>query len=255
VEPSDGDLGGGFGSGGSTECNNRNSRDACDLIDFSDLWEDERIIDQNLRPCMQPVISDIKNLGQGSVGRIIQRFAGSTPGYNWELTDGRLAGGINAHTSQNYNSSTGTVTTTFDSYKFTNSTDLSVARTILHESIHAYLVAYFRLDPLSASQTFAQLLQDYFQLQDVNAAHHNEMTRNFVNEIAIALQEYGINKGYNLDFEFYQDMAWAGLTTTSAFQALSESVKNRINNTIQVELVGVDTNGNPQAQRGSRIGC
>ena len=104
LEPPDGDLGGGGSGGGS------NPIDPNDL-DLNELWEEEKIIDQNLRACMQTIMSDLKNLTQGSVGKIIQKFSGNTPGYNWEVKDGNLAipgsptpGG---QTSPIYNKATG----------------------------------------------------------------------------------------------------------------------------------------------------
>lgn len=220
-----------------------------------EAWENDQILDGQLKPCMQTILGSIKNLSNGSVGQIIQKFAGTVPGYNWEVKDGTLTGGINANTSQLYNSATGTVTTIFDGSKFTNASDLSITRTILHESVHAYLVVYFRTDPLAASKSYPQLLQDYQQLQDANAAHHIEMTRSFVNDIAVALEEYGISKGYNLSSQFYQDMAWAGITRTSAFQSLSQTDQDRIIDTILIELTGNDSQGNSQSQKGTNAGC
>jgi len=92
---------------------------------------------------MQLILTDIKNLSNGSVAGIIQKFSGNDPGYNWNMKDGTLPANVNAQTTSGYDRTTGTVTTTFDSQKFSNASDLSIARTILHESVHAYLVAYF----------------------------------------------------------------------------------------------------------------
>jgi hypothetical protein len=233
--------------------------DTPDYVDYDQIARDDfnfyKIKDQNLKPCMKNILADIKNLNNGNIAQIIQTFSGSVPGYNWELKNGLLTNNQNAFTSQVYNKSTGTVTTTFDASKFTNASDLSIARTLLHESVHAFLVTYFSTDPLAASKSYAQLLQDYNKSQDANTAHHIEMTRNFVNDIGIALQEYGTNKGYNLNLQFYQDMAWGGLSSTPAFQALPQSDRNRINNTIQIELIGRDTQGNVQIQKGILAGC
>ena len=115
-------------------------------------WEDEKIIDDELDPCMQTIVQDLKGVEEG-VGEIIQKFAGETPGYNWELKSGSL-GGSNAVTSQQYNSTTGTVTTSFDPQRFTNATDLSLARTIMHEAVHAYIVASFGYDYAGAIKDF-----------------------------------------------------------------------------------------------------
>jgi len=50
-------------------------------------------------------------------------------------------------------------------------------------------------------------------------------------------------------------MSWGGLTTTPAFQALSQNDKNRILNLLSVEQSGNDLSGNSQSQAGSKAGC
>jgi hypothetical protein len=83
-----------------------------------------KIDDTQLKPCMKSILNGIKNLSNGSVAGIIQKFAGETPGFNWKLKDGVLPPDWNAATSPKYNNNTGTVTTTFDSQKFNNASDL-----------------------------------------------------------------------------------------------------------------------------------
>jgi hypothetical protein len=229
-----------------------------------------KIDDSNLKPCMRSVLYDVKQLSNGSVADIIQKFSGAIPGYNWEVKDGALTGSQNAFTSQIYNKQLGMVTTIFDASKFQNASDLSVARTILHESIHAYLIAHFRVDPLNANKTYPDLVKDYaLSLYGGNAndLQHAEFVRNFVNEIALALSEFGSNKGYNLGAQFYQDLAWGGLThivnsngtvseTTwfiSTFPNASD--RKRVLDVIQVELIKTDTNGTTQTQKGKSAGC
>lgn len=237
-----------------------------------DKWEEEQIDTVQLKPCMQTIVTDLKNLTQGSVGQIIQKFSGSVPGYNWELKDGPLTGGQNAFTNQAYNKTTGTVTTTFDGSKFTSATDLSIARTILHESIHAFLIAYFRVDPLSARSSYPDLVNDYAQQVyggDANQIQHAEFVRNFVNDIAIALEEYGKNKGYTHTTQFYQDLAWGGLTHTGTYDALGNPIettwfqssvpsstdRKRIVDTITIEQTGKDFSGTTKTQKGTNAGC
>ncbi len=216
-------------------------------------------------------MTDVKNLSQGSVGQIIQKFSGTVPGYNWELKDGVLTGGQNAFTSQLYNRTTGTVTTTFDESKFKSSTDLSIARTILHESVHAYLVAYFKVDPLGASKSYPDLVSDWAKgiYGDQNTNQHAEFVRSFVNEIAVALEEYGITKGYSHSSQFYNDLAWGGLTHTGAVDASGNPIettwfqtavpsstdRKRIVDNIAIELTGKDFTGTTKTQQGTNAGC
>lgn len=82
-----------------------------------------------------------------------------------------------------------------------------------------------------------------------------------IDEIAIALEEFGNTQGYNFTSQFYQDIAWSGLThikdpNTSgeenpnyilnpAFQdAVPNSFsRNRILNRINAEKYDINTNG------------
>jgi hypothetical protein len=230
------------------------------LEQAADLWEDQ-IYDGELAPCMKSILADLKNLTiASSVGQIVQNFSGTTtPGFNWEVRDGSLPQNENARTG---GYSFGKVTTTFDVSKFENASDLSVARTILHEAVHAYLVAYFRLDQESAMKQYPMLVQDYREIGG-NEAHHNEFMRNFVDDIGSALREYGQSKGYDLPDQFYSDLAWGGLAhtqdgqETAWFQALNPdpAVRQRINNVVSVEQSGNDLTGTPQAQNGNDSGC
>src|SRR5690606_5290569 len=103
--------------------------------------------------------------------------------------------------------------------------------------------------------------------------------RNYVNEISSALKTYGTMNGYVLSNQFYNDMAWGGLThwkkrdsfgnvvkdsfgnivweETSWFKKAfpSSSDRIRILNTIQIELTKSDINGNNKDQKGKNAGC
>lgn len=265
-----------YGCEVSSSCQNwdTNASPYYEPIDYDQIARDNfnynKIDDTKLKPCMQNVLSNLQCLANGSVASIIQKFSGSIPGYNWEMKDGVIRGGQNAQTSQSYNKSTGTVTTIFDATKLTNASDLSVARTILHESIHAYLVAYFKVDPINAAKTYSDLVKDYAQQLyggNSNSLQHAEFVRNFVNDIALALNEFGTNQGYVLPFRFYQDLAWGGLTQqVSGTGVVSDTPwfllsfpnvadRDRINNVITIELTKKDINGNPQPPKGATAGC
>ncbi len=81
------------------------------------------------------------------------------------------------------------------------------------------------------------------------------MATNYVKPIVDAFQEYGSNLGYNYSRQIYDDMAWAGLQGTSAWNGLSSSVQSRILDTISIELTGKDMNGNLKTQKGTNAGC
>ena len=125
------------------------------------------------------------------------------------------------------------------------------------------------------------MLHDFYNVynKNPNDTHHAEIVRNFVGDIALALKEFGIANGYNLSDQFYQDMAWGGLTDwikkdsngnitrdSSGNPIFEEtpwlkttfpnaSDRNRIRNIILIELTKKDRNGNTKAQKGTSTGC
>ena len=227
-------------------------------------------IDQSkLQPCQAQVLQNLQAANGTALLGIVKLFSGTEPGYNWVVKDGALDNDTYGLTSSLYDISNRSVTTTFNASKWGNASDLSIARTMLHESIHAYLVAYFAVNPkyaLSPNATFGDMVTAYNTASmstpqpDLNVIHHNEMAQGgsdngWIGDIAWSLREYGIKKGYNLSNQFYMDMAWGGLTETSAFLTLPLADRIRILNTVQVELTGKDINANSSQQSGNNGGC
>jgi hypothetical protein len=215
----------------------------------------QNIDDSELNECFKKVLSEMKNAQPSGIGNFIILFSGSQPGYNWVLKNGNNLN-VNGSTSP-YDTQNKNITTHFTIDNFKNGSDLAVAKTILHESIHAYMVTYFKLDNIAAQKSYPQIVEDY--LNDVyisyNSAQHNEMVRNYISDIASNLRAYGKSKGYQLTDQFYNDLSWGGLTETNAFLALSSSERERIKNVIWSEQSGKDIYGNPKTPKGSIIKC
>ncbi|RIV52376.1 hypothetical protein D2V93_04310, partial [Flagellimonas taeanensis] len=225
------------------------------LLPINEEDFEEKIDDAALKPCLKNILNDLKTLNKG-VGHIVQKFAGNIPGFNWEVKDGRLSGATGStDPPAHYNHSTGTITTTFDSQAWKQATDLSWARTMLHEGVHAYLAAEFAISRPNWIATYPQMVAEWGRLKNWNAVHHEEIARSIVNDIAVSLEEYGIRKGYKLSRQFYEDMAWGGLQSTSTFNSLSSFTKNRISNVISVELTGKNLTNTPRPQKGTKAGC
>jgi len=216
---------------------------------------EKEIDDKDLKNCMKSILNSLKNINN-SVGDIIAKFAGNTPGFNWEVKDGPLSGGT-GQTSISYNRSTGTATSTFDSQAWKDASDLSWARTILHESIHANIVASFGNDYFQAQQTFSDFFREFQDSRNpnYNDLQHAEIVRNYVGDIANSLKEYGVAKGYNLSDEFYNDLAWGGLQETDAFKSKPINEQERILNVSAIELTGKDLNGQSKTKKGKDAGC
>lgn len=213
------------------------------------------IIDQSqLAPCMKTVFNSLNSGSQ--IPDLIQKFSGTTKDYNWKLQDGRLGENVNAQTTP-YDRTNRIVTTTFDTDKYRDASDLSVARTILHESVHAYLVTYFASDPINANADYPDMVVAWMGAKrlDLNQIQHEEMVYSFVSDIASNLKNYGQSKGYVISDDYYFKLAWGGLEGTSAFASYPSTTREATRDAIRIELTGKRTNGTPFTQVGTRAGC
>ena len=214
----------------------------------------DEIKDAKLKPCLKKILDNLKKT-TASPGNMVLNFTGDwSTGYNWTVESGKLDGFTAGDTNSKYNITTG-VTTIFDSQGFPDATDLSWAKTMLHESIHAYLVAYFNTNRPGWMATYPQMVTDWAIKNDWNAIHHEEIARNLVKSVGEALEVYGVSQGYNLSKEFYQDMAWGGLHETDLFKKLPKSDQKRILDTLATELTGMDIDGETKQQKGKKAGC
>lgn len=233
-----------YHSGGSSQNNHEH-----------ELILDDKIDDKNLKPCMTSILTQLKSLTKG-ISHIVVKFSGTKPNYNWIVKDGSLSGQTGTtDPPATYNKATGSITTTFDSQAWLSATDLSWARTMLHESIHANLAIDYAINRPNFIANYPAMVTDWGKLQNWNDVHHEEIAKSIVKDVAIALEEYGKTRGYNLTSQFYEDMAWGGLQGTSTFKSLSSTEQKRILDTISTELTGLDTNGNVKSQKGKNAGC
>jgi len=239
-----GDNGGGTGGGGDSGTTTEEFNHRINLDELS--------------PCASSVLSSLMYQSQGSVVAMIQKFSGEVPGYTWNLKNGTLPDYVNGST----NKTTGGASTIIDIAKYKNGTDLALARTLLHEAVHAYLVSYFANNPALAQLSYPDMLVEWEKQKHptLNDVQHIEMTIEFKNDIAAGLREYGDLHNYSFSSpeeknQFYSDMAWGGLEQTPAYKSLSVSDQNRILDTIVAEQYGTDRTGTPQAGKGTPSGC
>jgi hypothetical protein len=192
----------------------------------------EELRHQNFRE----VLADITLLTEGKVGEIMERFRGADSAWRWTVKEGYLPRNTNAHT---HLTGSGMVTTlNYGALK--GATRLSVARTLIHEMVHAYLVLYFRTDT-AAARTYPRIVAAYRGIvpePDLNEVHHREMAVSFVTEIATALREYGRRLGLQADDSVYTDLAWGGLDYHNC-DTLAEESKLRIQRRLTAEQFDV----------------
>ncbi|GAB3917973.1 hypothetical protein [Mucilaginibacter boryungensis] len=164
----------------------------------------------------------------------------NNPAYGITFSVGNNFPGTNASTSP---SALYPVTTELQSSYTSTATQLSVARTIMHETIHAYFqygLANFQNDPNFANfQTINDVLFDTNgnPQNDQNLAQHNAMALDYVSGITSMLVIYAnMNNITSPDpnrtiQEYCSDLAWAGLFGTNAYKSLSQTDRDRINDT------------------------
>jgi len=124
---------------------------------------------------------------------------------------------------------------------------LEVARTILHEMIHAEIYGAIKTNsPTTEDLSFRDTFEEYTKrYSGNNAIHHNLMADKFVKYMADVLQQIhpqlggsayanfmNYPEGYpnGVPREFYEALAWAGLkdASTIAYQSLSAAEKAEI---------------------------
>ncbi|MDN5289452.1 MAG: hypothetical protein JWR38_5726 [Mucilaginibacter sp.] len=139
------------------------------------------------------------------------------------------------------------ITTTLNINYLNTATKLSVARTIIHESIHSYFtygMQNLTTDPnFQYFQTINSLLYDSNgnAVGDQNAAQHNQMVADYANGIAQMLVQYANSQGITSPdpsrslLNYCTDLAWGGLQGTAAYNALSQADQARIAATLNQE--------------------
>jgi len=176
--------------------------------------------------------------------------------YNWNIVTGTLAVNQPAITSPGL--AAGYVaTTTLNSSDINVSTDLSWAKTLIHEAFHAYLVSIYRHQSSNPQDmTYIALINKYLSQFNNNLEDTQHLIfakTNIINSISLALKEYGVSKGYTLPQQFYDDMAWGGLAGTSVFQRLPQAKQQRIVSTIEAEYKNNSTNYLNIVPKGNQI--
>lgn len=237
----------------------------------SDAWG-ANIISDTFAACGYPNsnLNDIfMNIFAGSnTHNVTYNLSSALSGNGLTSTNG-IPVNVNGQSVYNFNISLRT------SYVQT-ATDLSIARTVIHENLHAILLYFNYTNVISVNSgdaTYEQLLTHYIDKLismgyqpstpiTPNNTNHHAIMADIVGEISTALKAYGVSKGYNLPNSFYDSMAWGGLMNTSEFQTkypqyLSNGNINpdwvTINNTIYSEqnnVTSTDANGNPITPKG-----
>ncbi|MDP9048453.1 MAG: hypothetical protein M3N14_09970 [Bacteroidota bacterium] len=141
-------------------------------------------------------------------------------------------------------------TTELQNAYLATTTTLSLARTIIHESIHAnfkYGLANLQNDPnFTHFQIINSLLFDSNGTQQLNQnnAQHNQMVQDYINGISQLLTHFANDNSITSPdpsrtiLQYCTDLAWGGLQFTDAYKNLTQTDRVRINATLFNEQEG-----------------
>lgn len=175
-----------------------------------------------------------------SFKEMIQKFDGDFPVSHLKLRSSySLPNNINGKT---YPPSDYIITIDINNNKL-NRPNLSIARTIIHETIHAEMFRKIMsildnggdLNGLTKSEWTQKLSKgdypgifDYYSRYGVNDMQHQQMAAHYVSTISNYLSEFQSGLSPNI----YNSLAWTGLKNTQAWKELKSDTLN-INNTIR----------------------
>lgn len=234
---------------------------------YRDVVDDE-IINELTNPCAKKIFTDLQNglyienplkpeilipsngIDLNFSQEILKLFkdSGNT---NLTIRNDLLTGGANAST-------VGATITINNSY-LTNATQLSVARTIIHEIVHVYLNAYFFGYPDFQDKPFQTQLRNYASekgFTDINTFHHNFMGQ-YIDAVAYSLYEWDkeFGSGGNLGWEYYKSMAYSGMfqvdpsgSIVAEVDTFKEIVPNANDRQVIANIILNEQNGNNQSK-------
>lgn len=97
-------------------------------------------------------------------------------------------------------------TITINSEYIYNRAPIEIARTILHESIHAYTMMH----QLSSSESFYEIFKAYLKIEKGKDIHHTIMAQEYIIPMANALKSFDNNQEDDI---LYNYLAWDGIPT------------------------------------------
>jgi hypothetical protein len=219
----------------------RNNNNECVLIEIVEE-EDDKIITDNLNnPCVENILKelqkkDTKNAivpdltGVSHLSQTILDLFDTSTNDNLTFEIKQLgstsAGEINAQTTN----VTGGWKITLDTDLVKNGTQLFMAKTLIHESMHAFIKYNLKTNRTSNLATDLNALYQKFKSQNnsSNLTHHEFMSQ-YVEALSYSLAAYDNHQQPNV---YYKMLSWGGLETSTVYQALSNKteIQNAINN-------------------------
>jgi hypothetical protein len=181
---------------------------------------------------LKRILAEVIKTKSGKIGRIIAKLQSHSPNWSWVIREGSLPENVNGQTKL----ISKIALTILDYDQLVNATNLSIARTIIHEMVHAYLSLYFRHEQVEAIKDYPSMYSAWRikRYPDCNRIQHDEIEKTFLSDIAAALKEYGEKTNVDANDVTYSDLAWGGLNVQNT-RLLTAKEKRRIQNRIAKE--------------------
>jgi len=209
-------------------------------------FDDNIIYDNSLNnlPCQKLVIEEATGTCSPLTQLILDIFEANDD-TNLIFKSSSTLSNVNANTSStsSYNATTHTcdITITFRESYLQTATDLAIARTAIHESLHATLVYMFEENllqsangaPMGGFEDFVEAYINHLSGLPVNLnkAHH-ELMADFIEDIASSLSVYGASNEHSNSFNFYKKLSWSGdILKTPTYQSLYPEYLNPLDAT------------------------
>lgn len=219
---------------------------------------EDQIDDSKLDPCPKAIMDQLKNSTNNDITKILTKL-GANSVYTLDMVMGPTKQGY----AQTQKISQNNYVITVANDRYTNSTQLFRAASLVHEIIHTYYLSV--VDDNNSPSTnlslnnFSALYQAYEQKKypgGVTVAQHDQMAKDYVDSMALALQEYYLNNNttpYSIpSYEVFSDLAWGTLQEASIFQEKfkdGDPAKERILNRYSCESNGQSiATGTPKQQ-------
>ncbi|WP_396186297.1 hypothetical protein [Flavobacterium sp.] len=215
---------------------------------------EKKIDDTQLNACLKGIMEKLKMATNSDIANVMAKLD-ATNLYNLTMKMGTVnPGNYAATTKVSKNNYLVTVTQN----DFTTASKLYRATSLLHETIHAYMLSVvddYNTYPTNAPFTdFPELFKIYVSkinnVDNAEIAQHEDMANKYVDAIASALEEYQISTtglpSSLADKQVFLDMAWSGLQNTDVFDTkfpLGSANRARILARIGAELNGVYSQG------------
>lgn len=196
------------------------------------------VIDRTNNSCVSHIIKELqkKDLkgalvpkleGKVHLSQTILDLFGKCKNYDLVIKIGNL--GRNSKGNLRNAITRGIESITLDKTMVKQATKLSIARTLIHESLHVYI--NYKINENKRSD-FVKKLQTYHIKYNNNNLTQHEFMSQFVEALANSLSVYDFHRQKP---SYYKAMSWAGLETSSAYAKLSKKEKRKIQKIIHNE--------------------